>query len=122
MLLLELPVPIEDVPNDWREAASAVQFAENEFRTGNYRGCIASCRLAMDELGRHRNIKWSKALGPLAQDGEGMNKAQREEALYSVLRHYTHPAHHAGAPEYTRSEAQFVLCATVAAIAHARSG
>lgn len=53
------------------------------------------------------------ALDRLASDRAGMTKSERCTAVYAVLRHYTHQAHHGpsegGESSYTRSDAQFVF-------------
>ena len=121
-LLIEVPLPLEGVSEEWREAASHLRHAEDQYRNGDYRGCIASCRIAIDAVGELRGMNWPKVLD-LAR---GMDKAAREEALFAVVRHYTHEAHHAasdgGASGYTRREAELILNLTAAATAHALSG
>ncbi len=123
VMLLEVPLPLDGVTDHWEEVASNLQRAEEYYRNGDYRGCISSCRIAIDELGKLRDMNWTSALDRLATDRrKDMNKSQREEAMFAVLRHYTHMAHHAtgdgGANDYTRAEARFVLCVTAAATAH----
>ena len=70
-------------------------------------------------------------MGPDAESSCGrqagaMTKAERQEAVYAALRHYTHPAHHAsddGAEySYSRAEAEFTLSATVGAVRLAQMG
>ncbi len=52
VMLLEVPLPIEeDTSDDWRDVAANLRSAEEEYGNGSYRSCIASCRLAIDELG-----------------------------------------------------------------------
>ena len=128
VMLLEVPLPLdEDECDRWRDVASNLRSAEEEYGNGNYRGCIASCRIVIDELGGLGDLKWSRALNRLAEDRNGdMTKPQREEAVYAALRHYTHLAHHAagdgGETSYTRAEAEFMLSATGAAVRLARMG
>ena len=131
VLLLEVPIPIEGAADEWRSVAESLQRAEEQYRSGDYHSCIGSCRTAMEELGmyRHGDREWaSKALGALASGStrNDMDKAAREAAVYAVLRHYTHQAHHGpsegGVPAYTRAEAQFVISLTVAAAAHVQAG
>ena len=111
--------------------AEALQRAEEQYRSGDYHGCVGSCRTAMEELGNrmHGDEWWAgNALALLASRStrEGMDKAAREAALHAVLRHYAHLAHHGpslgGAAAYTCAEAQFVLSLTAAAAAHAEAG
>ena len=131
VLLLEVPVPLNGGGKGWRSMAEALQRAEEQYRSGDYHGCIGSCRTAMEELGirRHGGKGWAgKALAPLVPRStrEEMDKAAREAALHATLRHYTHLAHHGpsqgGAPTFTRAEAQLVLSLTAAAAAHAQAG
>ena len=130
VLLLEVPIPLKDTDDEWRSIAASLQRAEEQYLNGDYHSCIASCRTVMEELGmyRYRDSKWaSKALGPLASRStrDEMEKAAREAAVYAVIRHYTHQAHHGpsegGVPAYTRAEAQFVISLTAAAAAHAQA-
>ena len=121
-MVLEVPLPLDEQSSDrWRDVASNLRSAEEEYGNGNYRGCIASCRIVMDAVGGLRDLKWAQALNRLADDRKSaMTKPQREEAVYAALRHYAHLAHHAtadgGETGYTRAEAEFMLSATVAAV------
>ena len=128
VMLLEVPLPLEpEVADGWGDVASNLRAAEEEYGNGNFRGCIASCRLVIDELGRLLDRKWPRALDRLAESGNGrMTKSHREEAVYAAVRHYTHLAHHApadgGETSFSRAEAEFVLCATAAGVRLARMG
>ena len=128
VMLLEIPLPLESIADEWHEITAGLQRAEAQYRNGDYHSCIGSCRTVMQELGlqRYGDGKWaSEFLEQLASDRKGMSKSQREGALFAVLRHYTHQAHHGpsegGVPAYTRAEAQFVLSLTAAAVAHAQA-
>ena len=127
-MLLEVPLPLDQEAADhWRDVATNLRSAEEEYGNGNYRGCIASCRIVIDELGRLLDRKWPQALTRLAEGGNGrMTKAHREEAVYAAVRHYTHLAHHApadgGETSFSRAEAEFVLSATAAGVRLARMG
>ena len=130
VLLLEVPIPLEGATDEWRSVAESLRRAEVQYRTGDYHSCIGSCRVVIEELGiyRYGDREWgSNALGPLASRATrtNMDKAAREAAVYAVLRHYAHQAHHGpsegGVPAYTRAEAQFVIGLTVAAAAHAQA-
>ena len=123
-MLLEVPLPLDNASECWGEVTSHLQRAEEDYRNGDYHGCVASCRNPIDEIRKRRDMKLTSALDRLAKDGRNeMDKSQREEAMFAVLRHYTHLAHHAtgdgGAKDYTRAEARFILCVTAAAIARA---
>lgn len=131
VLMLEVPIPLKHGTDDWRAIAEPLQRAEEQYRSGDYYSCVGSCRTAMEELGvyRYGDEEWAgRALGPLASRStrEDMDKAAREAAVYAVLRHYTHLAHHGpsegGVFAYTRAEAQFLLGLTAAAAAHAQTG
>ena len=130
VMLLEVPLPLGGDSDHWQEFETALGRAEELYRNGDYHGCIGACRTAAEELGLRRcgNGRWAdRALDRLASaDRKKMSKDEREAALYAVLRHYTHQAHHGpgegGVPAYTRAEAQFVLSVTAAAAAHARAG
>ena len=128
VMVLEVPLPLDEQTSDyWRDVASNLRSAEEEYGNGNYRGCVASCRLVIDELGALRGLKWSQVLNHLAEDRRGaMGKPQREEAIVAALRHYAHLAHHArgdgGETGYTRAEGEFMLSATAAAVRLAQCG
>lgn len=128
VMLLEVPLPLDgEVADRWRDLASNLRTAEEEYGNGNFRGCIASCRIVIDELGRLLGRKWPRALDRLGEDGDGrMTKAEREEGVYAAVRHYTHLAHHApadgGETSFSRAEAEFVLSATAAGVRLARMG
>ena len=129
VLLLEVPIPLEGAVNEWRAIAESLQLAEEQYRSGDYRGCVASCRTAIEEFWTYRygHSEWGNTtLEPLASRSTRleMDKAAREAAVYAVLRHYTNQAHHGpgegGVAEYTRAEAHLVMSLTAAAAAHVR--
>ena len=126
VLLLEVPLSVGRESEDQTKLVSQLLQAEQRFRDGDYHGCINSCRTAIEEIAHHIYGKsgLTAALKPLASSQrEDMTKSERLKALYAVLRHYTHQAHHGpsegGEVSYTRPEAQFVLSLTAAALAHA---
>jgi len=128
VLLLEVPLPLLSISDEWHEIAAGLQRAETQYRAGDFLSCVGSCRTVMQELGlfRYGQREWASGfLKQLASDPTGMTKSGREGALFAVLRHYTHQAHHGssegGVPGYTRAEAQFVLSLTTAAVAHAQA-
>ena len=129
VLLLEVPLPLANASDDWQNFATALRHAEELYRHGDCRGCIAECRTAIEELGlrRYGDDKWArKSFDHLASNRRGMSKGDREMALCTVLQHYAHQAHHGpgkgGVPAYTRAEAQFVLSMTAAAAVNAQAG
>ena len=125
VLLLELPLPLKRDSEDHTPISSDLIRAENRYRDGDYHGCINSCRTAIEEaalclFGKH---ELPAALDLLGSKRADMTKYERCAALYAVLRHYTHQAHHGpsdgGVSGYTRSDAHFILALTAAAVAHA---
>lgn len=128
VMLLEVPLPLtEDAGSPWHDVGTNLRSAEEEYGNGNYRGCVASCRIVLDELGTVRDLTWPKALSRLAEGrNREMSKVEREEAAYAAVRHYTNLAHHApgdgGETNYTRAEAEFILSATAAAVRLAQAG
>ena len=128
VMLLEIPLPLRSIADEWQEIAAGLRRAEAQYHNGDYHSCIGSCRTVMQELGlyRYKEGGWASGfLERLASDRKEMTKSEREGALFAVLRHYTHQAHHGpsegGVPVYARAEAQFVLSLTAAAVAHAQS-
>lgn len=128
ILLMEVPLPLPPFAGDWKDIAEKLQRAEDQYRNGDYHSCIASCRTVIQELGhlRFNRKEWAgEPLNRLGNDRNTMSKNEREAALWAVLRHYTHQAHHGssegGVPDYSRAEAQFVLSLTAASVAHAQS-
>ncbi|MGE0256984.1 MAG: hypothetical protein AB7N54_20350 [Alphaproteobacteria bacterium] len=128
VLLLEVPLPLRPPSDEWHEIDTGLHRAEEQYRGGDYHSCIGSCRTVMEEIGhrRFKNEKWAaEPLERLANNRSGMTKGEREAAVWAVLRHYTHQAHHGssegGATTYTRGEAEFVLTLTAAAVARAHS-
>ena len=131
VMLLEVPLPLESVSEEWRDLAAELRQAEQQYRNGDYHSCIGSCRTVMEELGRQRHWdeNWANATLVGLADRKSrteMNSSQREAALCAALRHYTHPAHHCPSegrePRYTRAEAQYILSLTAVAVAHAQAG
>jgi hypothetical protein len=61
ILLLEIPLPLVDRPKEWVTITKELQRAEGYFGDGNHSGCVASCRIVLDELG-HRNS--ASRIGP----------------------------------------------------------
>ncbi|MEQ9069019.1 MAG: hypothetical protein RLO18_19965, partial [Gimesia chilikensis] len=128
ILILEVPLPLQSLSDEWRDIALGLQRAEEQYRNGDYYSCIGSCRTVIQELGHQRFMveEWTgEPFDRLANDRKGMSKSEREAAIWAVLRHYTHQAHHGpsegGVPDYSRAEAQFILSLTAASVAHAQA-
>lgn len=128
ILLLEVPLPLLDVPEGWADIAKNLKAAEENFRNGDYHGCVAACRNALEELGHQRfgTKDWAKPLlDRFANNRLAMTQKEREEAIWAAVRHYAHLAHHGGSEggvlHYSRAEAQLVLTmvATLAGSAQA---
>lgn len=128
ILLLEIPMPVGELSEEWGEIGEHLIRAQKNFVSGEYFSCVAQCRFVVSEVGRMRfgeREAWAvRPLERMAQDRGGMTKGEREAAIYAVLRHYTHQAHHSksegGEAAYTRSEAKMILSQTAALVAHAR--
>jgi hypothetical protein len=128
ILLLEVPLPLQNETDAPSQVGTILKRAEEHFRNGDYHACVASCRTVIQEFGAQQFGKkdWSAALlSRLATDRNNMKKSEREAALWAVLRHYTHQAHHAesegGIDFYTRTEAQFILTLAASFITHFHS-
>jgi len=128
VLLLEVPLPLVDRPKEWETVSNAIQDAEKHFREGDYHACVSSCRIALDELG-HLKFGSGDWAGPqldqLGKNRNGMTASDRETALWAVVRHYTHLAHHGpssgGVVHFSRATAQLLLTMVAALIANAQS-
>ena len=125
VMLFEVPLPGPGGEAS-NHPASTIQQAEERYRNGDYIGCIASCRTTIEETGRriYAETDWATpAIERLASDRKAMTEPERRAALYAILRHYTHQAHHGpsegGESAYTRNDARFVLTLTATALAHA---
>lgn len=126
VLLIEVPFPATDLPERLQTVQHALEEAQRHFISAEYSSCVASCRTAIQELGHHVFGKkdWSvKTLKQLDENAPAMAKEDREKALFAVIRHYAHQAHHGegegGVRHYTRSEAQMILRMAAAAISGA---
>jgi len=123
VLLIEVPFPVTELPDQLEAVQHALEEAQRHFVSAEYSSCVASCRTAIQELGHHvfGNEGWAvKTLKQLDENATTMAKEDREKALFAVIRHYAHQAHHGegegGVRHYTRSEAQMILRMTAAAV------
>jgi hypothetical protein len=128
ILLLEVPLPLVDRSKEWTAISKDLQGAEVCFRDGDHRGCVALCRVVLDELGHQKFGKqdWSgPLLDRLGKDRTGMTASEREAALWAAARHYAHLAHHGtsdgGVSHYSRAEAHLVLMLVASLVGHAQS-
>lgn len=128
ILLLEVPLPLVVDPSPWREIGKSLQEAEISFRNGDYRGSIASCRTALDELA-HQRFGQKDWTGPLlerlAKDRTSMTADERESALWAAVRHYTNLAHHGtsdgGHRHFSRADALLALRMTLSLVARGQT-
>ncbi len=128
ILLLEIPMPAGELSDEWAELGDHLMRAQRHFLNGEYFSCVSQCRLVVHEVGQKKFGKGEEWAVPLlkrlAHERDKMTKDEREAAIYAVLRHYTHQAHHSksegGEAAYTRSEAKMILSQTAALVAHAR--
>ena len=130
VLLLEIPLALTEGDDEPAAFRQELVKAEDRFRNGDYHGCIAACRIVIEEVGRrtHGPSGWSTAALEQVGRGDrrGMTKPEREAAIWAVLEHYAHLAHHGpakgGSTGYTRADAQLLLSLVGAVVAHAESG
>ena len=116
VLLLEVPMPPAEAPENVSTAAALLSNAQRHFANGEYKSCVADCRTIIQELGSqiYDDENWSSGvLKKLGNGSRDMTKVDREKATFSAARHYAHLAHHGesegGGVFYTRGEAQMVL-------------
>lgn len=128
VMLLEVPLPLENASEEWQGVVGGLQRAEEQYFNGDYASCVGSCRLVMEELGNQSLLGqgWNgEALPRLTSDRKKMTKREREVALWAAAKHYADQAHHSGSKggesEYFRSEAQFTLALAAAAVARVRA-
>ena len=126
VLLIEVGLPFHSETDGLNGFWAELRRAEERFRHGDYQGCIAGCRAAVEDLGRKKygTQTWAaKCLDRLESNRKGMSESEREGAVWSAVRHYAHQAHHGhvegGVVEYSRGQAQWVLAATAAFAARA---
>lgn len=125
-VLLEVPLPVGELSDEWDRISRSFRRAQNHFAQGDYRSAISQCREITEELGhmRYDTHGWvTPSLKNLAakETREGMTAEEREAALWAAIQHYTHLSHHSeskfGEDSYTRSEAQQILTLTASIIA-----
>lgn len=128
VLLIEIPMPVADLPPEWRKVRADLLEAQRHFHLGEFGACVVSCRKVVQETGQklYGEQDWSGSrLDRLASGRRDMTKAQREEAVNAAIRHFTHPAAHAegeGGDYYTRAEAKLVLSMAAAIVSRAVGG
>lgn len=126
ILLIEVPMPAGEVPEEQRQIAAHLTRAQTHFLDGDYHACVAACRPVLEELGHrrfHSNGWAGPVFGMLVSGGRSaMTKDERWTAVLAAVGHYTHLAHHGeskgGSPSFSRADAQFVLSVTAALAAY----
>jgi hypothetical protein len=128
VILLEIPIPFEDSQPEWEKITTTLEKAETYYRNGDYIACVSNCRTVIQELGFHRfkDKEWHvDQFNNIKNNRPNMTKDERETALWALLRHYTHQAHHGesegGVVNYGRSDAQMALSLTAAFVAHSQN-
>lgn len=126
IMLIEVPMPITDVPSNVLKMAEHLKLAQKLFVEGNYSQSVAECRHVI-ELVRGGSLDqppWTDLLKMLTtkEQREVMTKEQRESVIYAAVRHYTHNAHHPGAvsgtDQFSRSEAKLALTLCTCLVAY----
>ena len=122
ILQLEVPMPAGE-PRSL--IADHLATAQRHYLQGDYRECVAACRLAIDDLGALGAAGFNGALRAFSNEREAMTKDDRVDALAGALRHLAHQAHHTesdgGHMAYGRADAALALAVAAALAAH-RSG
>jgi hypothetical protein len=112
VLLLEIPMSVGAVAPTQAAAAPHLRQAQLHFHNGHYDDCIGACRIAMEAIGAP-----AAALNLFANDRTKMTKSERGQAMYAAIRHFMHPAAHAGAAGFSRADAKLALQFTAACAA-----
>jgi len=97
ILLIEVPMPVGNIPNHLKQMTDRLREAQRQFLHGEYQSCISICRLVLDEWGQTRFGKsdWAgQALSRFADARKEMSKDDRHVGILAATRHYAHQAHH----------------------------
>ncbi len=95
---IEVPLPAIDPPEAWRDIVVHLRRAQKHWLEGNYLECVSACRLVMDATDGNaasvqRGVEALKKLAVPA-DRQAMNLEERQIAILSAVRNFTHLAHH----------------------------
>ena len=85
VLLIEVQLPFHTKTDRLNGFGAELRRAEERFRHGDYQGCIAACRAAVEELGQRKygTREWAANwLDRLASDRRGMSESEREGAVW----------------------------------------
>lgn len=117
-LVFELPMDINP-SEDVKSALIAIDKAKKHLYYGNYEDVVAKCRISLEKIVFEWKSK-SKINESFNKNRKEMTKEQRFFNAVKQIMHITHLAHHPDENSdyvpFTRSEAVFVLGATIAAI------
>lgn len=119
-IVFELPMAIE--PNtDVKTALSAIEKAKEHLYYGNYDDVIAKCRIALESITTSwGNISSVRKVAMDKTSRKSMSKEQRFFNAIDQIVHFANLAHHPNTENeyvsFTRSEAVFILGATISAI------
>lgn len=123
VLLVEIPMPVADVPDRWRSVTASFLEAERQFHFGEYTAAVVSCRKAVQGVGEqlYGLLEWAgPSLDLMEKARRDMSKEQREAAVLATVRHLTHLAAHTGREGgvvFSRDEARLILALTAAIVA-----
>ncbi|MGH6870031.1 MAG: hypothetical protein ACREHE_00870 [Rhizomicrobium sp.] len=125
VLLLEVPMPVENVPSEFQQIAKQLLQAQQMFTDGHFTECIFRCRAVMDALNKAVPPDpvvdlWQKLAN--AASRKQMTKKERETGIFALVRHYTHLAAHPGDNEpeqFSRGEARLLMSLSAALVAYA---
>lgn len=117
-LVFELPMDISP-SEDVKTALSAIDKAKEHLYYGNYDDVVAKCRISLESIiSNWGNIRAVNEL--IKKDKKAMSKEQRFFHAINQIVHFTHLSHHPDENDeyisFTRSEAVFVLGATISAV------
>lgn len=123
IIMLEVSLPFAEASDAMKSAVKHLRKAQEQLYLGAYASAVGTCRLAIEAAGLHMygDDKWAqKTLDSLKGAGAPKVKEGREKALFSMIRHYTHPPHHdesdGGYENFTRYDAKMVIGLTTAAV------
>ncbi len=120
VLLLEIPMPFIDPPDEIKLALDNLRRAQTLLFEGHYPDCIINCRKSIDTLAKiqKRSRNWSTdALKRLAADRESMTKDERALAAEASLYHFCSLGAHDGGVDILRRDAQFAIVLTATLLA-----
>jgi hypothetical protein len=97
-LLLEIPMPDSDAPEELRKAVEHLRQAQDLMIHGRYREAVGACRDVLDSLGAglaDEQDQPPEAVRGWFEGTRGLDKAGRVRLARRALKVLTHPARHA---------------------------